>query len=163
GPSISFAAATRAGVARAAGELAGESCRAFGFDVDLAPVVDRAVPDAGAAVLGERGAAEAPDGGERAARADLEGLHSRGVRGWLWRGVGGCLKHFPGLGRARFDTHKSLPKLPANEAAERLDLAPFAALMDAAGAVMISHAAGEDGIPASLSRHSATTMLRRQL
>lgn len=155
GPTISFAAASRTGQARRAGELAGESCRAFGFDVDLAPVVDRGLPDAGALVLGERCAGAEPERIERAAREYLEGLHARGA--------GGCLKHFPGLGRARLDTHKSLPKLEPNREEERLDLAPFRALMDAAGAVMISHAASPDGRPASLSPEVGTTLLRKRL
>lgn len=155
GPSISFGAAARLGAARRAGELAGESCRAFGFDVDLAPVVDRALPEAGAVYLGERCAASEPERVERAAREYLEGLHAGGI--------GGCLKHFPGLGRARMDTHKSLPALPADATEERSDLAPFAALMDAAGAVMISHAAGADGRPASLSQSVATLLLRSRL
>ena len=154
-PTISFAAASRAGQARRAGELAGESCRAFGFDVDLAPVVDRGLPEAGALVLGERCAAAEPESIERAAREYLEGLHARGV--------GGCLKHFPGLGRARLDTHKALPKLEPSSAEERLDLAPFSALMDAAGAVMISHAASPDGRPASLSPEVGITLLRKRM
>ena len=155
GASISFAAASRRGVARLAGQLAAESCRSFGFDVDLAPVVDRGLPEAGALVLGERCAAAEPERIERAAREFLEGVHAGGV--------GGCLKHFPGLGRARQDTHKSLPRLEPDPEEERLDLAPFAALMDAACAVMISHAAGPDGRPASLSRDAGTNLLRGRL
>lgn len=154
GPTISFGAAARTGQARSAGELAGESCRAFGFDVDLAPVVDRGLPEAGSLVLGERCAAAEPKAIERAAREFLEGLHARGV--------GGCLKHFPGLGRARLDTHKALPKLEPSPAEERLDIAPFRALMDAAGALMISHAAGPEGRPASLSPEVGTTLLRKR-
>ena len=155
GPAISFRAAARAGAARRAGELAGESCRQLGFDVDLAPVVDRGLPDAGALVLGERCADADPERIERTARDFLEGLHANGI--------GGCLKHFPGLGRARLDTHKSLPRLEPDSEEERLDLAPFAGLMDAAGAIMISHAAQADGVPASLSRDAATNLLRRRL
>ncbi len=155
GPAISFGAAARARKARTAGELAGRSCRAFSFDVDLAPVVDRGIPEAGALVLGERCAAAEPERIERAAREFLEGLHASGV--------GGCLKHFPGLGRARLDTHKSLPKLEPNPEEERMDTAPFTALMDAAGAVMISHAASPDGRPASLSQDVATHLLRKRL
>ena len=118
-------------------------------------MVDRGLPEAGALVLGERCAAAEPERIERAAREFLEGLHAGGV--------GGCLKHFPGLGRARLDTHKSLPKLDPNPEEERLDTAPFTALMDAAGAVMISHAAGPDGRPASLSPALGTTLLRKRL
>ncbi|MEO8347882.1 MAG: glycoside hydrolase family 3 N-terminal domain-containing protein, partial [Acidobacteriota bacterium] len=54
GPFPSFHAAARAGEARRAGEIAGRACSLLGFDVDLAPVVDRRLPGAGEAVLGER-------------------------------------------------------------------------------------------------------------
>ena len=155
GPFPSFYSATRAGFARRAGELAGEACARFGFDVDLAPVVDRRLPGAGEAVLGERAVDEDPDAVARAAREFLRGLHSRGV--------GGCVKHFPGLGRAVSDTHESLPVLPMDVGELERDLAPFRAVGDLAGAVMVSHAAGADGRPASLSPEVATALLRGRL
>jgi len=128
---------------------------ALGFDVDLAPVVDRGLPEAGALVLGERCASADPGAIVRAAGDFLDGLHARGV--------GGCLKHFPGLGRARLDTHKALPALPDDAGEEELDLEPFRRLMERARAVMISHAAGSDGQPASLSPAVATGLLRERL
>jgi beta-N-acetylhexosaminidase len=153
GPFPSFHEASRAGLSRRAGEVAGEACARFGFHVDLAPVVDRRVPGAGETVLGDRAAAEDPDRVALAARAFLEGLHSRGV--------GGCLKHFPGLGRARFDTHVDLPALPEDDGEREKDLTPFRALHRLAGAVMVSHAAAPgDSRPASLSRDVATHLLR---
>ncbi len=156
GPFPSLHAAAGAGLARRAGELAGEACARFGFRVDLAPVVDRRVPGAGEAVLGRRAVSEDPERVILAARDFLEGLHSRGV--------GGCLKHFPGLGRARRDTHEALPFLPEDEPERRKDLAPFRALDGLAGAVMVSHAGGEgDGLPASLSRDVATRLLREEV
>lgn len=153
GPFPSFFEAARAGLSRRAGELAGEACARFGFGVDLAPVVDRRVPGAGEAVLGNRAAAEEPEGVTAAAREFLEGLHARGM--------GGCIKHFPGLGRARFDTHLTLPTLPADDAERERDLEPFRALHDLAGAVMVSHAATPlEALPASLSPEVATRLLR---
>ena len=77
--------------------------------------------------------------------------------------MGGCVKHFPGLGRADLDTHKELPRIPDDPKEEELDLAPFVATMENAGAVMISHAAGPDGEPASLSRVKAHDLLRERL
>jgi len=151
-PAPSLRRAARLGIARRAGELAGACLASLGFDVDLAPVVDRAVSGAGETVLGERSASEDPGEIVRAASDFLAGLHSRGV--------GGCLKHFPGIGRARLDTHQALPILEANRHEEALDLVPFDALMGMAAAVMISHAAGEDGLPASLAEEWATIRLR---
>ena len=153
GPFPSFFEAARAGLSRRAGEVAAEASARFGFGVDLAPVVDRRVPGAGEAVLGDRAAAEEPARVTEAAREFLEGLHSRGV--------GGCIKHFPGLGRARFDTHLTLPTLPEDDRERERDLAPFRALHELAGAVMVSHAAtSRDGRPASLSPEVATHLLR---
>ena len=156
GPFPSFHAAARAGLARRAGELAGKACALLGFDVDLAPVVDRRLPGAGESVLGERAAAEDPEEIAAAARDFLDGLHSRGT--------GGCLKHFPGLGRARFDTHHELPALADDPAELTQDLRPFRSLHGVAGAIMVSHAASErDGLPASLSPEIATRLLREGL
>ncbi len=154
-PSISFSRAAAAGSARRAGELAGEICARFGIAIDLAPVVDRALPDAGEEVLGERTAGKDAEAVAEAAGEFLEGLQSRGV--------GGCLKHFPGLGRARLDTHRTLPRIPTDAEEESRDLRPFESLMEKAGAVMISHAAGPDGLPASLSYARATDLLRGRL
>jgi beta-N-acetylhexosaminidase len=155
GPSISFREAAARGLARRAGELAGESCARFGFAVDLAPVVDRRIEGASAEVLRDRCAGEDPAAVARAAREFLRGLHSRGV--------GGCLKHFPGLGRAALDTHLALPKLPENATERARDLEPFRRLAGGARAVMISHAAGRDGVPASLSGKVGRRLLRGRL
>ncbi len=155
GPSISFREACLRGVAREAGELAGEACARLGVSVDLAPVVDRLVPGASADILRDRCASEEPDMVARAANAFLSGLHSRGV--------GGCVKHFPGLGRATLDTHRALPTIPARRADRERDLAPFRRTQARARAVMISHAAGPDALPASLSRAVAHRLLRDRL
>jgi beta-N-acetylhexosaminidase len=155
GESVSFFAAARAGLPRLAGELAGESCARFGVSVDLAPVVDRLLPGASGRILSDRCAAEEPEAVAAAATDFLDGLHSRGVSG--------CVKHFPGLGRAELDTHHALPRIPDDPDEEARDLAPFAATMELAGAVMISHAAGPDGTPASLSFSRATGLLREAL
>jgi beta-N-acetylhexosaminidase len=155
GPSISFREAAERGVARRAGKLAGEACARLGFDVDLAPVVDRLLPGASERVLRDRCASPDPIAIARAALDFLAGLHAHGV--------GGCVKHFPGLGRADLDTHKELPRIPSDPSEEERDLAPFETTMKEAGAVMISHAAGPDGIPASLSGEKAGTLLRSRL
>jgi beta-N-acetylhexosaminidase len=127
----------------------------MGFDVDLAPVVDRLLPGASERILAERAASSDPTVIARAANDFLFGLSESGV--------GGCVKHFPGLGRANLDTHKELPRIPVDPREEELDLAPFIAAMESAGAVMISHAAGPDGVPASLSRETAHRLLRQRL
>jgi beta-N-acetylhexosaminidase len=155
GASVSFREAAQAGAARRAGELAAEACARLGFDVDLAPVVDRLLPGASERVLRDRCASSDPEAVAQSAGEFLSGLHSRGV--------GGCVKHFPGLGRADLDTHRDLPRIPADPEEQRRDLAPFAATMLSARAVMVSHAAGPAGAPASLSKTVATGLLRDTL
>jgi len=155
GPSISFRDAARLGLARQAGELQGEACARLGFDVDLAPVLDRLLPGASERVLKDR-CASADPGEIASASADF-------LRGLASRGVAGCVKHFPGLGRADLDTHKELPLIPDDAAEEERDLAPFRATMEEAGAVMVSHAATRQGRPASLSPEIATDLLRGTL
>jgi beta-N-acetylhexosaminidase len=155
GSLVSFREAAALGIPRRAGELAAEACRLLGFTVDLAPVVDRLLPGASERVLKDRCASADPEEVARAAREFLDGLASRGI--------GGCVKHFPGLGRADLDTHKDLPRVPHDPDEERLDLAAFEQTMDAAGAVMVSHAAGLDGMPASLDRRKIEGVLRGRL
>ena len=155
GSLVSFRGAAARDLGRRAGELAGEACQLLGFTVDLAPVVDRQMPGASERVLKDRCASEDPAAIARAAADFLSGLASRGV--------GGCVKHFPGLGRADLDTHKELPRVPDDAEQERRDLAAFEGTMDAAGAVMISHAAGPDGRPASLDARKIQGVLRRRL
>jgi beta-N-acetylhexosaminidase len=154
-PAPSFQAAARGGAARWLGDLAGASLALLGFDVDLAPVVDRCAEGAGALVLGERCASANPHEVLQAAEDFLDGLHARGI--------GGCLKHFPGLGRARVDTHQAFPVLAPDLHEEALDLAPFDGLMHKARAVMISHLGGPEGLPATLSPERATRLLRDRL
>jgi beta-N-acetylhexosaminidase len=155
GPTPSFQAAARGGAARALGSLTGSALAVLGFDVNLAPVVDRAGEGAGALVLGERTAAADPHAVLQAGGEFLDGLHSRGI--------GGCLKHFPGLGRARVDTHRELPFLEHDPHAEALDVAPFDGLMHRARAVMVSHLGGPEGLPASLSPERTTRFLKERL
>jgi beta-N-acetylhexosaminidase len=154
-PFPSFQAAARGGAARTLGELSGAALALLGFDVDLAPVVDRCEEDAGALVLGERCASADAHAVLEAGGQLLDGLHARGI--------GGCLKHFPGLGRARVDTHAAFPVLAPDPHAEALDLAPFDGLMHKARAIMISHLGGPDGLPASLSPIRGTFLLREEL
>jgi beta-N-acetylhexosaminidase len=153
-PTPSFQRAAARGLSRGLGELSGGALAALDFDVDLAPVVDRCIPGAGAVVLGERCVSSEPHEVLSAAREFLSGLHSRGI--------GGCLKHYPGLGRARLDTHVALPMIEPDLHQDALDHAPFDGLMEDARAIMISHAAGPDGVPASLSEERATRLLRER-
>ncbi len=146
GPLPSAAEAAAAGLAavRALGEAAGGACAHFGIGVDFAPVVDVGRPDGWLRSEARCfGATEVEV--QSAAAAYLEGLERFGVRG--------CLKHYPGLGSGRVDSHKDLPLLDDSAAAES-EL--FHALLTPGRAVVVAHALapalGEAACPASLSR-----------
>ncbi|HVT18299.1 MAG TPA: beta-N-acetylhexosaminidase [Thermoanaerobaculia bacterium] len=145
-------------VALQAGRWIAQSLRLFDFDVDLAPVVDLNRGERGNALddryLGSRGALVTPR-----ARAFLRGLHSGGI--------GGCLKHFPGLGSATEDTHFKTAVVPLPAAALAADLKPYNSLLALADAVMVAHAVypayDPDNRPASLSPPIIQDLLREKM
>ena len=93
-----------------------------GVNVDCAPVLD--VRQAGAdEVIGDRALGDEPMQVAALGRAWLEGLEAGGVCG--------AIKHMPGHGRARADSHAELPVVDADKEALAIDLAPFRALHDA--------------------------------
>ena len=99
-----------------AGELA-----AVGVDVDCAPVLDLLQPDTHG-VIRDRAYSADPAETARIGRAVAEGLMAGGVLP--------VLKHIPGHGRARVDSHHALPRVSASRAELARDFAPFAALAD---------------------------------
>ncbi|MDE2334916.1 MAG: beta-N-acetylhexosaminidase [Rhodospirillales bacterium] len=104
--------------ARAGGEAIGHDAAAAGFDVVAAPVLDRALPGA-STVVGDRAFPGDARDVARLGRAFAAGLMAAGVIP-----VG---KHVPGHGRARVDSHESLPVV---DGVDPDDLLPFAANAD---------------------------------
>jgi beta-N-acetylhexosaminidase len=157
-PAPSLLARRPPGVALAAGRWVAQALRIFDLDVDLAPVVDLDRGERGNALdgryLGPRGALVTPR-----ARAFLRGLHSGGI--------GGCLKHFPGLGASTVDTHEGVATVALSVDELKADLKPYLSLMTLAGAVMIGHAIypayDAKGRPATLAPAVATELLRGRL
>jgi beta-N-acetylhexosaminidase len=96
------------------GALIGLDCADAGFDVVCAPVLDRRMPGADAAI------------GDRAFAADPETVAKLGgtlADGLLAAGVQPVGKHAPGHGRARVDSHAALPVVEDDDLAR--DLLPF--------------------------------------
>ncbi len=93
-------------LAFAHGRETGRRMRAVGLDVALAPVVDLD-PGPESAVLGTRCFSDDPVEVTRLALAWLRGLASAGIRG--------CIKHYPGHGSTRIDSHRALPRIGRNE------------------------------------------------
>jgi beta-N-acetylhexosaminidase len=141
------------------GCVIGENCRALGFNVDFAPVLDLAY-EASRSVLSSRAVSHDPKRVIAYAREFLRGLSDAGVVG--------CGKHFPGLGEATLDTHRELPGV--DKPLRKLwgeDLLPYRALRRELPFIMISHAAfpavTKDRTPASLSKRWITAILREKI
>ncbi len=143
------------------GRVIGENCRALGFNVDFAPVLDLAF-EASRAVMKSRTVSDDPKQVVAYAREFLRGLADAGVLG--------CGKHFPGLGEATLDTHHELPSVekPLRKLWEQ-DLVPYRSLSlrRELPMIMVSHAAfpsvTKKRTPASLSKKWITDILRKRI
>ncbi|WP_371346547.1 beta-N-acetylhexosaminidase [Ancylobacter sp. IITR112] len=117
GDSAGAAEAARLGARLMAADLA-----ALGITVDCVPCADLRLPE-GHGIIGDRAYGTTPEQVAHLARAAAEGLMSGGVLP--------VLKHIPGHGRARADSHESLPIVETSRAElEATDFAPFRALAD---------------------------------
>jgi beta-N-acetylhexosaminidase len=110
-----------AAAARLVGHLIAHDLREVGITVDCAPVLDVADPGAHA-VIGARAWSEDPLRVAALGRAFAEGL--------LEGGVAPIVKHMPGHGRARADSHHELPVVEASREALERDFTPFRTLSD---------------------------------
>jgi beta-N-acetylhexosaminidase len=150
-PAPSVAEVVRAGrkkLFRKHGRVLAEECRALGFNVDFAPVLDLRF-EASKNVLTTRTVSENPDDTVVYARELLKGLKDGGVLG--------CGKHFPGLGEANLDTHHELPSIQKSwKKLWKEDLAPYRELRKELPFVMVAHAnyraVTGDKLPASISK-----------
>lgn len=162
GPTPSPAAVFASGdpkLFRKHGRIIGKNCRALGFNVDFAPVLDLAFK-ASRSVLSSRAVSANPRETVVYAREFLAGLRTSSVLG--------CGKHFPGLGEGTLDSHHKLPviKKPLKKLRTE-DLLPYRTLRAQMPMVMISHAAyplvTHDQTPASLSKVWITDILRKRI
>ncbi|WP_458126905.1 glycoside hydrolase family 3 N-terminal domain-containing protein [Paenibacillus sp. Z3-2] len=158
-------------LAEAAGQLTGEELKALGLQINFAPVLDiNSNPDN--PIIGIR---------SFGSNADLvSGLGLATIQGLQQSGVMAAVKHFPGHGDTKVDSHLGMPVLTHNR--ERLDaveLKPFrAAIENGVEMIMTAHIAFpaidnehvtslKDGepvpIPATLSKKVLTGLLRGEL
>ena len=141
------------------GQMIGDNCRALGFNVDFAPVLDLAL-EASRSVMGSRTVSASPRETIRYARAFFAGLRAAKVLG--------CGKHFPGLGEGNLDSHHELPVI--EKSLKRMwseDLLPYRTLHSHLPFVMVAHAAypqvTKDRTPASLSKVWIRDILRKRI
>jgi len=141
------------------GRVIGENCRALGFNVDFAPVLDLAF-EVSRTVMSSRAVSVDPKKVIGYAREFLLGFREAGVLG--------CGKHFPGLGEGNLDSHHELPVI--HKALKKMwaeDLVPYRTLRRQLPFVMVSHAAYPEvtgnNAPASLSKKWMTDVLRKRV
>ena len=138
----------------------GAAMLGMGVSVDLAPVADvNTVGDAG--VIGDRSFGSTPDVVSRMVHAQVEGYHLGGVAT--------TIKHWPGHGSTRVDSHQALPTLTLPPRRwRRVHVPPFVAGIDAGtDLVMVGHLAypalDPSGLPATLSPALNRRWLRDRL
>jgi beta-N-acetylhexosaminidase len=136
------------------GALIGLDCLAAGFDVVAAPVLDLHVPGAHA-VVGDRALAEQPVQVAKLGRALAAGLLAAGIQP--------VMKHAPGHGRARVDSHLALPRVETNDL--DADLLPFALNADLRWAMSahIVYPAWDAILPATLSPTVIEAIIRGRM
>ena len=142
---------------RLGARLMAHDLRAVGIDVDCAPVADVPAAD-GHHVIGDRAYARTAEEVAVLARAAAEGL--------LAGGVLPVLKHIPGHGRARADSHHELPvvETPLAEL-EAVDLLPFRVGSDLPMAMTahVTYAAVDRRRPATTSRKLVRHVIREAI
>ncbi len=151
--------------------LIGETINLLGFNMDFAPVVD-VVDEARAG--SSNGLFSRTFGSSKEDAVTFAGEFLKVLQ---TNGPIGCLKHFPGLGAARVDSHEELPVVEIDrEELFATDLYPYRQLLSTGEvhAVMAAHASfpsvnlqerDQNGklLPSSLSKTFITTLLRGEL
>ncbi len=143
------------------GSIIGRELRALGVNLNLAPVLDIAVPDnpgIGVRSFGDSAEIVSQFGSEL-----IHGLQSESVFA--------CAKHFPGIGSALFDTHIEMPTIDKSlHELESSDLIPFkTAIASGVDCVMTSHAgftafdSNTPPLPATFNPAVYSGYLREQL
>ena len=108
--------------AKANAQAIGLMLAEVGITVDCLPLLDVSQPDTTEAIT-TRALGSEPLRVAAMGRAILDGLRAAGVVG--------VVKHMPGHGRARVDTHYHLPTVTASDAELAIDLQPFVSLKHA--------------------------------
>ena len=139
------------------GQDVGRALWSLGVNVDFAPVLDILTEPTNLAI-GDRCFGTTPEQAASRAEAFMSGLHSERVMG--------CLKHFPGQGDARVDTHLGSAVIDISlQTLINRELVPFKSLASKCPMVMISHSIFPviDDIEASRSRIVIMDWLRSRL
>ena len=152
---MALGAAGDTALARQVGAAVARGVKSLGFNWNFAPVVDVNNNPANP-VIAVRSFSANP--------SDVARLAGAWMRGALRERVACCIKHFPGHGDTRVDSHLGLPIVDkSRRELTALELKPFRALQREAPAVMTAHIVYpqlDPRHPATLSRRLLRGMLR---
>ena len=144
-------------IARLGGRLLAHDLSALGINVDCLPVLD--VPQPGAHdIIGDRAYGAGVEEVALLGRAAAEGLIAGGVLP--------VIKHIPGHGRSKADSHENLPVVDASVAElDALDFQPFRMLSDMPLAMTahVVYAALDRANPATTSRRVIGQAVRKSI
>lgn len=148
-----------ASLAQKSGHDTGLMLASLGVNLNFAPSVDVDVNPKSPAI----GALDRSFSASPTTTAELAGIWLKAMQD---TGVLGCIKHFPGHGSARDDSHLNLPDV--SRTWTQAELEPYRALINSGQAhmVMLGHlfnANIDPDYPSSLSRKTVTGLLREQL
>ena len=141
------------------GQLLGEQLKAFGFNLDFAPVMD-VNSNPNNPIIGDRSFSSNPDIVSQLGIQTMKGLESQQVIP--------VIKHFPGHGDTSVDSHLELPKVSKSlDDLKQLELIPFKTAIDkGVDVVMVGHILLpkiDQQYPSSMSKEIITGILRNQL
>ena len=139
---------------RLASHLVAQELRALGINTNMVPVLDVPVPGAHE-IISDRAFGCDP--------ASVAALGRVVAEGHMAGGVLPVMKHIPGHGRAKADSHEELPVVDASmEQLQRDDFAPFRELKDlpAAMTAHVVYQAIDPDYPASISRAAHDQVIR---
>lgn len=143
-----------------AGKQIGSYLKHYGFDIDFAPVAD-VNTNPNNPVIGERAFSSDPNVAAKMDVAFLNGLKSENITG--------CIKHFPGHGDTRNDTHKGyVETLKDWDELKKCELITFKrCINNGVEIIMTAHISTpnitDDNKPATLSHYLLTEKLRKEL
>ena len=145
--------------ARNVGFTIGTYLKQYGFNLDFAPVADTNTNPENI-VIGNRSFGNDPKLVAKMVSADISGLHEAEIMS--------CIKHFPGHGDTKGDTHNGFVSIDKTwDELMQCELIPFIDSLDTTDMVMISHITtpniSSDMLPASLSNEIITDKLRDEL
>ena len=141
------------------GMLTGKLLRLFGFNLNLAPVLDTLVDEKNENSLKDRTYGTSSDEVIRNASAFAEAMMAEGILS--------CGKHYPGYSHANVDPHNHLPTVDRSlEELQGLEWIPFRKMLPLVQFLMVGHVSypkvDPSLLPASLSRKVVHDVLRKE-